>query len=85
MPVTVPTQDMILGTYYLTFVRNDEPGAGKIFSSVDEAMLAYDTMVDYEEGETKLVDTDNCRRVVGLHAPIKVWVETVMAPRVEYL
>ena len=36
MPVTVPTQDMILGTYYLTFVRNDEPGAGKIFSSVDD-------------------------------------------------
>ena len=30
MPVTVPTQDMILGTYYLTFVRDDEPGAGKI-------------------------------------------------------
>ena len=40
-PVTVPTQDMILGTYYLTYVREDEAGAGKIFSSVDEAMLAY--------------------------------------------
>ncbi len=43
-PVTVPTQDMILGTYYLTIVR-DEPGAGKVFSSVDEAMLAYDAKV----------------------------------------
>ena len=75
MPVTVPTQDMILGTYYLTFVRDDEPGAGKIFSSVDEAMLAYDTMVDFAEGEVKPVESDNCRRVVGLHAPIKVWVE----------
>ena len=40
-PVTVPTQDMILGTYYLTYVREDEAGAGKVFSSVDEAMLAY--------------------------------------------
>ena len=40
-PVTVPTQDMILGTYYLTFVKEDEPGAGKVFSSPDEAMLAY--------------------------------------------
>ena len=75
MPVTVPTQDMILGTYYLTFVREDEPGAGKIFSSVEEAMLAYDTFVDFEEGEVPLVDTDNGRRVVGLHAPIKVWME----------
>ena len=75
MPVTVPTQDMILGTYYLTFVREDEPGAGKVFGSVDEAMLAYDTYVDFDEGEVPVVDTDNVRRVVGLHAPIKVRVE----------
>ena len=40
-PVTVPTQDMILGTYYLTYVREDEPGNGSYFSSVDEVMLAY--------------------------------------------
>ncbi|MBE6954768.1 MAG: DNA-directed RNA polymerase subunit beta' [Ruminococcaceae bacterium] len=45
MPVTVPTQDMILGTYYLTYVKEDEPGAGKVFSSVDEAMLAYSEQV----------------------------------------
>ncbi|MCI8842939.1 MAG: DNA-directed RNA polymerase subunit beta' [Oscillospiraceae bacterium] len=44
-PVTVPTQDMILGTYYLTYVKQDEPGAGKIFSSPDEAMLAYNEKV----------------------------------------
>ncbi len=41
-PVAVPTQDMILGTYYLTIVKEDEIGAGKVFSSPDEAMLAYD-------------------------------------------
>ena len=35
-------QDMILGTYYLTIVKEDEIGAGKVFSSPDEAMLAYD-------------------------------------------
>ena len=44
-PVTVPTQDMILGTYYLTIVKEDEIGTGKVFSSVDEAMLAYDAKV----------------------------------------
>ena len=40
-PVTVPTHDMILGAYYLTFVREDEPGAGKIFMSANEALMAY--------------------------------------------
>ena len=30
-PVTVPTQDMVLGSYYLTMVRENEPGAGKVF------------------------------------------------------
>ncbi len=65
-PVTVPTQDMILGSYYLTIVRDDEEGAwqfdengkvlktGKIFKDPDEALMAYDA------------------GVVGMHAPIKV-------------
>lgn len=41
-PVTVPTQDMVLGSYYLTMERPDEQGAGKIFSTPSEAMLAYE-------------------------------------------
>ncbi len=40
-PVTVPTQDMVLGSYYLTIQIDDEFGAGKIFTSEDEATLAY--------------------------------------------
>jgi DNA-directed RNA polymerase subunit beta' len=40
-PVTVPTQDMILGSYYLTFVRNTELGAGKAFATPEEALMAY--------------------------------------------
>ncbi|MDR2502379.1 MAG: DNA-directed RNA polymerase subunit beta', partial [Oscillospiraceae bacterium] len=40
-PVTVPTQDMILGAYYLTFERADEIGAGKSFSTPSEALMAY--------------------------------------------
>ncbi len=39
-PVTVPSQDMVLGAYYLTIER-DEPGAGKVFGSMDEVLLAY--------------------------------------------
>ncbi len=41
-PVTVPTQDMILGSYYLTVVDENEPGAGKVFADFREAILAYD-------------------------------------------
>ncbi len=41
-PVTVPTQDMVLGSYYLTMQRDDEKGAGKYFASPEEAMLAYE-------------------------------------------
>ena len=44
-PVTVPTQDMVLGSYHLTYVRDDEPGAGKVFLNEDEVMMAYDTGV----------------------------------------
>ena len=42
-PVAVPTQDMVLGSYYLTLTKFDEPGAGKIFRSEDEAVMAYES------------------------------------------
>ncbi|MCR4758965.1 MAG: DNA-directed RNA polymerase subunit beta' [Oscillospiraceae bacterium] len=41
-PVAVPTQDMLLGSYYLTMVKDGEPGEGKVFRDVEEAMMAYD-------------------------------------------
>lgn len=41
-PVTVPTQDMVLGSYYLTIEKDGELGTGKIFSSMNEALMAYD-------------------------------------------
>jgi len=70
-PVTVPTQDMILGSYYLTLVNPDDKGHGKIFRDEDEAMMAYSeglitlqapikvrrTMVFDGVAETSLVDT----------------------------
>ncbi len=40
-PVTVPTQDMILGSYYLTMTKPGEPGEGKIYADPDEAIMAY--------------------------------------------
>lgn len=41
-PVTVPTQDMILGCYYLTIDKEGEKGENMIFSCLEEAIMAYD-------------------------------------------
>lgn len=40
-PVSVPTQDMVLGTYYITMEKEGAEGSGKYFSSKDEAIMAY--------------------------------------------
>ncbi len=54
-PVAVPTQDMILGSYYLTMLKDDEPGNGKVFRDVNEAIMAYD------EGDIGLHSNINIR------------------------
>ncbi len=41
-PITIPTLDMVLGCYYLSHIVDGEKGEGKIFSSFDEAILAYE-------------------------------------------
>ena len=59
-PITTPTQDMILGSYYLTHPGVDardtyaEKGDGKVFTDLDEMLMAYQT------------------EVVGIHAKVKV-------------
>ena len=59
-PITVPTQDMILGSYYLTYEgseerdRDAEKGDGKCFADYDEMIMAYNA------------------GVVGIHAKVKV-------------
>ena len=55
-PVTVPSQDMILGSYYLTADLDGEPGSDmvRVYADVDEALMAYD------------------EKVIGMHTPIKV-------------
>ena len=40
-PVAVPTQDMVLGSYYLTLVKDGDKGEGKVFRDVNEALMAY--------------------------------------------
>lgn len=40
-PITTPTQDMVLGSYYLTVEKEDELGEGMVFKDYDEMLLAY--------------------------------------------
>ena len=40
--VTVPSQDMVLGSFYLTLDKSGEPGEGKYFGNMDEAIMAYE-------------------------------------------
>lgn len=47
-PLAIPSQDMVLGCYYLTLEQKNEKGQGRIFTSFDEALLAY------EAGEVSL-------------------------------
>ena len=55
-PVAVPSQDMVLGIYYLTQERPGSKGEGKFFKSVNEAILAYENGVYH----TALTDQGAC-------------------------
>jgi len=59
-PVTVPTQDMVLGSYYLTMIRKDSLGEGKVFRDEDEALMAY------SEGEVSLHASIKVKRTLDI-------------------
>ncbi|MGB6454965.1 MAG: DNA-directed RNA polymerase subunit beta', partial [Streptosporangiaceae bacterium] len=42
-PVTMPTQDMVIGIYWLTREKENAPGEGRAFGSLAEALMAYDS------------------------------------------
>ena len=44
-PIILPSQDIVLGLYYLTAIRSFEPGEGKVFASAVEVISAYDAGV----------------------------------------
>ncbi|MDR0898012.1 MAG: DNA-directed RNA polymerase subunit beta', partial [Oscillospiraceae bacterium] len=89
-PVVSPTQDMVIGCYYLTVERPGAKGEGKKFSSVDEAMMAYQTRVlDLQakikvrierewEGEThhRIIDTTLGRLIFNEAIPQDIGFQT---------
>ena len=40
-PVVAPTQDMVMGSYYLTLIKDGEKGEGSVFANVEEVIMAY--------------------------------------------
>lgn len=53
-PISTPTQDMVLGCYYLTIARDGTENEGKVFSSPEEAMMAYDNGVILLQTKVKI-------------------------------
>jgi DNA-directed RNA polymerase subunit beta' len=82
-PVAVPTQDMVLGSYYLTIEKDGVIGEGKAFSDTDEVLLAYNeqdvdihakikvrkTITINGEAKTKLVETTPGRIIFNQAVP----------------
>jgi len=57
-PLTVPTQDMILGLYYISKAKSNQKGEGKRFSTVSEVRQAFDQGAVAEHAKIKLRDPD---------------------------
>ncbi len=53
-PITVPTQDIVLGCYYLTLARDGMKGENKVFSSMDDVILALDAKAVETQTRIKL-------------------------------
>ncbi len=80
-PVTVPTQDMVLGSYYLTIDKEGEKGEGKVFRDFNEALMAYNEgyitihsaikvrVARDNDGKAVLIDTTVGRIIFNEHIP----------------
>jgi len=53
-PVATPTKDMVLGCFYLTLEKAGVKGEGMVFSSIDEAIMAYETRQAHLHANVKL-------------------------------
>src|SRR6478735_1652834 len=68
-PITSPTQDMVLGLFHLTSDKEDAKGAGRAFSSVSEAIMAFDQGTLDLNAPVKIRTTDLVPPVSGFEAP----------------
>ena len=77
-PLSIPSQDMVLGCYWLTNDRDGAKGEGKVFSSTEEVRIAYDAQEVEEQARVKvrieddLVDTTVGRVILSEILPKKL-------------
>ena len=75
-PVAVPTQDMVLGSYYLTLDKDGEIGEGKVFKDIDEALMAYDNKIITLHSKIKV------RRTLEVNGEMKTGLVNTTAGRI---
>ncbi len=73
-PVAVPSQDMVLGIYYLTQEREGSIGEGKAFKSVNEAILAYENQALTLHSRIRVRET----RIDAQGNAVTGWVESTL-------
>ena len=82
-PIINPTQDVVLGLYYMTRDNANASGGGRVFSNPDEVLRAYETgnlevhspvkvRIAHEDGETTLEDTTVGRVIIWRITPVEV-------------
>ncbi|MDX2286351.1 MAG: DNA-directed RNA polymerase subunit beta' [Bacteroidia bacterium] len=82
-PITLPTQDMVLGVYYLTKSRPNQKGEGMLFGSPEEVEIAYNEGVVAKHARIKVrhfkFDPANGRKVIGADGqPVREYIETTV-------
>ncbi len=66
LPIVLPSQDIVLGLYYLTKVRAGAKGEGKIFGSIEEVQIAYNSKVVDLHAKVKVkIDKEFVETTVG--------------------
>lgn len=82
-PILVPTQDMVLGIYYLTKERKGAPGEGKVFADPQDVRIAYDAGLLSEHAKIKVrmnggfVETTTGRVLFSEIAPSEITFEMI--------
>jgi len=70
-PIVTPSQDMVIGIFYLSEFVEDAKGAGRTFADIDEALMAYDAAgIDYATGDFVVFD----QTTAGVfHGHVRAW------------
>jgi len=76
-PITVPSQDIVLGCYYLTLARDGMKGDNKVFNSVDDVLLALDAKAVETQAKIKLRWRGDLIDLAAEHSPQDVMRATI--------